>query len=46
MPFWGWIAVIVGAIFLLTWIGAIFVRKNPDDKWDRDEDKPMIGHDF
>jgi hypothetical protein len=41
--FWLGVAVFVAVIGLLTWLGAMLVRRNPDTAWEEREDRPIIG---
>lgn len=38
-----WFLVAVGAVIALTLIGAMMVRRNPDTRWEKHEDYPIIG---
>lgn len=42
--FWLLVAGFVIVIALLSVIGAMMVRKNPDTAWEKQEDHPFIGH--
>jgi hypothetical protein len=41
--FWLFIAILIGVVFLLTWLGAVFTRNAPsDDELTRREDRAML----
>ncbi|MBI1185761.1 MAG: hypothetical protein GC206_00210 [Alphaproteobacteria bacterium] len=44
VSFWLFVAGLVIVIGILSVIGAMMVRKNPDTAWEKREDHPVIGH--
>ncbi|MGE0045230.1 MAG: hypothetical protein AB7J28_08145 [Hyphomonadaceae bacterium] len=45
--FWLVMLGVLAILVLLTLVGAMMVRRNPDTAWEKDEDRPMLGgHDF